>query len=384
MDQTLRITDDEYEKLNSNLAKYYKDLTQYLELKSRYEDGIQSKIRKIKNKGLSSGDRTRLIKKAKEDALCLKCMQKGGMTFEKEGLVLRAFCNVNTPCTFNMEITKPSVYNITDNIDEINSNIRQTQESILETKLDFIFGFAKGKIFEDEVELLTKSHTALTQELKEIVAFKDTYVEKVGGVTDELLQMTSRESAIENYATSIKKEIEEYKENILRYRTTEKKEFLHDAMDIYNTIVILLRKLRKLKYTSVYIDDSEDIPEELVVVKKIPYTHPKHLEGVIVNYDEYSDAFDGEDADDREEDIAPAQVFEPRSPIETTDTPAQVFEPRSPDESIEETITNIGETVNKGIEDVTSAFDDIGKQAQEGADIVLKSIGDIFTPGEEQ
>lgn len=380
MDKTLRITDDEYERLNDNLSKYYKDLEDYSILKSRYEDSIQSKIRKIKNKDLSSGDRTRLIKKAKDDARCLMCKNKGGMVFEKEGLVLRAFCNASSPCDFNIEITKPSVYNIIENIEEMDTAIKQTQESILETKLDFIFGFAKGKVFEDEVELLTKSHTTLTQELEEITAFKNTYVEKVGGITDELLQMNTREAAIENYSTSIKKEIEEYKENILRYRTTEKKEFLNDAMDIYNTIIILLRKLRKLKYTSVYIDDSEHIQPNVVIVKQTPYTHSKHLESVIVSYDEYTDSIDN-DGDDGDDESSPKQLFEPRTPI---GTPEQTFEPRTPEGDFEDAVYNMGETINKGIEDVTSAFDDIGKQAQEGADIVLKSVGDIFSPNQDE
>ena len=116
-------------------------MNKYYKLKSDYEKKYKKTVKNIANNDLTSlAKKRRLISSIKPK--CVKCKRDVGTIFSNKDRVLTAKCgDTITPCGLDIQIHRGSVMSESKAADYWQNEIENEKLNIIQTKLDFLFGF---------------------------------------------------------------------------------------------------------------------------------------------------------------------------------------------------------------------------------------------------
>jgi hypothetical protein len=226
----------ESEVVLDNINVFYK-------LKNKYEnDYRKNKNKLINNPTLSWKERQTEFKKLKPK--CINCKRPGGSAFitklnKDSGFrELRSFCMNRHRCNLNIVIQLGRVEIITDSIIEIEESIRESKKRIIETKNKLLFNY----ILPDKAITLFEKEKV---EISEWTGLLESYLESYLLLTDnEKSKFTLNESIEQSYEF-----IQQIKDAIKQFQTTDDIHFVKDAVNIYITnLKPILDEIQKLKF----------------------------------------------------------------------------------------------------------------------------------------
>ena len=127
--------------LEEQTPEYFVATLIHDKLKHKYDASIQKAVNKIK----SSSDLTTKEKQEKFSELkkrCISCGKSGGTIFRQEGINLIAKCgHIDAPCNLNIHLQRAKYMPMNNAISILNTEINNKKTAIIQTKLNFLFGF---------------------------------------------------------------------------------------------------------------------------------------------------------------------------------------------------------------------------------------------------
>lgn len=237
-----------------------KAINNYYKLKNIYETKYKKAISLIRdNDSLSLKQKKNKIKSLKPK--CIKCKRNVGSLFKLENRVLIAKCGDEvSPCSLDIQINKGAFVTEIKSIDFWNSTMSEDKNSIITTKLDYLFGFI------DE-----KTSIAKFDEVKSVL--KET-VEEVSNTIESIDSITNNPDTIDaiNYAElSLNKYIHSLQINKQKFLEDphEDYQYLYENVEIYiNSITPLLENIRNLKFQYYNIEKSDDDHDNFNLIKR--------------------------------------------------------------------------------------------------------------------
>ena len=115
-------------------------ISTYYKLKGQYNKNINKQVKEIYEKNLSSEEKK--VKFAELKRKCVVCGKSGGTIFEEDNTMLIAKCgNQDSPCKLDIRLERAKYDNILNTINIQNNDINNNKNSIINTKLNFLFVF---------------------------------------------------------------------------------------------------------------------------------------------------------------------------------------------------------------------------------------------------
>tara|TARA_B100000900_G_scaffold415874_1_gene447635 strand:- start:122 stop:1033 length:912 start_codon:yes stop_codon:yes gene_type:complete len=265
---------------------YHVAYNKFFQLKGIYEN----KFRNFKHK-LNKSKIDIIGKKIKiEDYLavrkCVNCNKVGGTVFDITEKHLKARCNVESPCSLDINIELGDRVYMKDNIyEKMEENINSLKQKITKDKLKLLFDLDvedvvvrsfentkkelidQSKIYSDikrQFDSVTQVKLEQTDNINALNNIdndemdnddeKDTSndVSNIDGVTT-----IKRSILLKTYENDLIHHINEYKKRIALYKKQNDENILEEAMrDYVNIITPLKDKIRKTKYSSIHIDEN--------------------------------------------------------------------------------------------------------------------------------
>ena len=219
------------------------NINAFYKLKNKYEnDYRKNKNKLINNPTLSWKERQTEFKKLKPK--CINCKRPGGTAFitklnKDSGFrELRSFCMNTHRCNLNIVIQLGRVEIIPDSIIEIEEFIRESKKKIINTKNQLLFNFILPN---KALEFFEKEKV----EINEWTGLLESYLEKYILLTDnEKNKFQLNESIERSYEF-----IQQIKDAIKQFQTTDDIHFVKDAVNIYITnLKPILDEIQKLKF----------------------------------------------------------------------------------------------------------------------------------------
>lgn len=219
------------------------NINEFYKLKSKYENiNHKNKTKIINNPTLSWKEKQTEFKKIKPK--CINCKRPGGTAFltklnkENEFRELRSFCMARERCNLNIVIQLGRVEILTDGIAEIEDSIRESKERIIDSKNRLLFNYILPDkaltVFEDE-KVQINEWTGLLE------SYLESYILLIDNEETKLKLNDSIERSYEF--------IQQIKEAIKQFKTTDDVQFVKDAVNIYITnLKPTLDEVQKLKY----------------------------------------------------------------------------------------------------------------------------------------
>ena len=122
------------------MEEYIEEFEKIIKLKNDYDKKI-TKAKKdflIKEPNASVQEKKEDFEKKKKQMKCLNCGKPGGTIFSKD--LTHVSCgNTEEPCELNIQIEKPTVINMPDEIENLTKEINANKRTITEYKLDLLF-----------------------------------------------------------------------------------------------------------------------------------------------------------------------------------------------------------------------------------------------------
>ena len=228
-------------------------LNQYYKLKKRYDLSIQKAVAKIRSdEDLTTKEKEEKFSEIKKR--CVKCGKTGGTIFRQEGTNLYANCGNDTPCSLNIHLQRAKYMPIDDAISELSIDINNRKAEIINTKLDFLFGFVSES---ETVARFNDLKSDLVNIVKKHQKMNEKYISIVQDLPnrDEILKLNSILEAT----------IRGFKNLITQFDETGEIQYIKDAGQLYvNEIVKISDKLQSLKYTEQYVYLDPDNNNNLV------------------------------------------------------------------------------------------------------------------------
>jgi hypothetical protein len=219
------------------------NINEFYKLKNKYDIIThKNKTKIINNPTLSWKERQTEFKKIK--LKCINCKRPGGTAFitklnKDTGFrEHRSFCMARERCNLNIVIQLGRIENLTDAIVEIEDSIRTSKEHIIDSKNQLLFNYILPEraltIFEEE-----------KVQISEWTGLLESYLESYILVTDnEESKLKLNESIERSYEF-----IQQIKDSITHFKTTDDVQFVKDAVSIYITnLKPILDEIQKLKY----------------------------------------------------------------------------------------------------------------------------------------
>lgn len=231
----------------SDQFKYLEELKKYYMLKNKYLSSKQTFINRLINTKDSIESKKKILSKQKFK--CINCGQLGGTIFFENNKILRASCgNTTKPCKLNLEIIKMNSVLINNELKETNYSLINKKKQIIITKLDFLFNYIEENKAVESFEDLKSELNTLQEKYNDLFLIYNSIVSNPD--TQELLN----QKLVENNDI-----INEFKEFIKIYNTTQEISYVKDALFLYNS---KLKKLNEdilhLKYKNNSINEDEE------------------------------------------------------------------------------------------------------------------------------
>jgi hypothetical protein len=224
-------------------------INRYYKLKGEYDTILKKGIGKIvSNNILSPAEKHDKYKTLKKK--CIICGKTGGTIFRQDGNVLVAKCgNDETPCRLNIQLQKAKYINIMNDVNYLHNNVNTNKTSIVDTKLQFLFGFV------NEPTTLSTFNTLkikLVDSVKQYQKISEKYVSIIGNTTHQtkLLSLTD----------ALHAEIQIFKDLIQNFEESSTIQFLKDAVELYvNKISVIAKEIQTLKYKVQYVYQENEL-----------------------------------------------------------------------------------------------------------------------------
>lgn len=225
-------------------------ISKYYELKAKYTQDYERKKETVrKNEDLSLTEKRERIRGIARS--CIVCGSSEGTNFTEQGRTLSAICgNRASPCSLNINITKPSVKAHADVDEQLESAINKLKDDVILSKYNILFNFSS---FDDA---FVNKADEIRKKIKELDDLKRKYSEIYKKATrleerkDEQTKMEYEFLVKVGELQTILKEPDNYVSAITHY---------DDLM------VPRLNKIRDLKYD--YIDVVSETNEGVVLLK---------------------------------------------------------------------------------------------------------------------
>ena len=225
-------------------------LIEYYKLKDKYDDKYDSKKMSImSDETLSMSKKRDRIARLGATKKCIICRAEGGTIFTDENRILKAVCgNKSNPCGLNIEISKGKVGCVDQLIDISYRKIEKIKENIIKYKLDLLFKYITDS------QLQQKFGEAKGELEAEMVKYEKLYSTYI-----DVLNNPEKVKDIKTYNTEINAHVEQIKQIMKEYISTNNKDQLKTVIDIYlNHIIPIAEKLRNATYMYNDIEYNDD------------------------------------------------------------------------------------------------------------------------------
>jgi hypothetical protein len=257
-------------------------IEEYYKIKGKYE----KKVENIKKKLIDS-DLSKRKKRAKFNTIkkkCINCSQNGGTLFSNKNRILVAKCgNSETPCELDIQIKRPYLITLTDALNMTDKQIEHIKETIINLKLDILFGL---RTEEEIIDTFQEERDAYKMNMKQREALKN--VIGAGYEKDYTNEETGEERIIslKKYLriknNKMNKFVDLFKEKIKEYMEDDdimsKNTALKSAINIYiEQILPLMKKIRETQYdvSTMIKEDDKFIVRN---IKELPIKNEIHTE----------------------------------------------------------------------------------------------------------
>jgi len=244
---------------NKNTNKIIEYFNEYYKLKNTYETTLNKEKQKIiKNKTLSWREKRNEYKKLKPK--CINCKRPVGTIFsikrtsnENEDFrELRAICgSLTEPCNLNININSGVTYNLLDHIKELEKDNIEYKNDIIEDKNKLLFGYIT-------TETAINRFDNLKDSINDINFLLNLNYETLFQLTDNK-QMNETINKLQEDIFIL---IQDIKESIKNYDSTNDVQYVRDCVEIYiNQLQPKLNEVMRLKYRNNFVeyDDSENV-----------------------------------------------------------------------------------------------------------------------------
>jgi len=237
---------------------------EYYKLKNNYEIEIKKEKRKIiKNPELSWKEKRSEFKKYKPK--CINCKRPVGTIFSgkynisDEFRELTAICGSATePCNLNITINPGVTFNIMDHIKELEKDNDEYKNSIIDDKNKLLFGYISSENAIDNFDKLKDA-------VNDINYLLNINYETLFQVTDN----KKNEETIKKLEEETYILINDIKQTIKNYNSTNDLQFVRDSIEIYiNQLEPKLKELMRVKYRSNLVEYNEDDNTYHLIQKK--------------------------------------------------------------------------------------------------------------------
>lgn len=132
-------------------------ITTYYQKKATYDKDYERKKETVRKDGeLSEAEKREKIKKIVRK--CIVCESSEGTIFSQTGRVLSAICgNRASPCSFNINIERPSVKQFADVEEQLDAAINKLKDDVILSKYNILFNFSQfDNAFVDKADEIRK------------------------------------------------------------------------------------------------------------------------------------------------------------------------------------------------------------------------------------
>jgi len=121
-----------------DLSEIESAIEEYYKIKGKYEEKV-----KVIKKRIIDSKLSKRKKRAKLNTIkikCINCGKDGGTFFSNKNRILVAKCGNSEPCELDIQIKKPYIITLTEALNMTDKQIDNIKESIINLKLDILFG----------------------------------------------------------------------------------------------------------------------------------------------------------------------------------------------------------------------------------------------------
>ena len=230
-----------HKKADPTLDRYYKALKAYYTLKKKYETNQHKLKHKIFGKDTSWVEKREEYKRKKR---CVACGQTGGTQFKCINGIYTTNCgNQNSPCELTIQLKRPNIVYIPDEITEMNHILERIKLNIIQTKLSLLFG-------------LKDEETASSEFLQFRENYKEgnTYITELTTILNNADQLKVKKSIINEAEKTFYSSVETMKELIRKYETDNDITNIKALVEIYvNDVLGIQTLIRKNQHSIVEV-----------------------------------------------------------------------------------------------------------------------------------
>ncbi len=223
-------------------------ISTYYKLKGQYQSKNNKVVREIYNDSdLSIAQKKDKYNKLKKK--CINCGKFGGTIFEETNTMLVAKCgHVESPCKLDIKLERAKYNDIVGSLATSSNLINEYKNKIIDTKLDYLFGFTNQESTLAKFEELKNN---LVKIVKNYQILKDKYTSTIFN-SNNLFKINALNSQLEV-------NINTFKENIENFKESGEISYVKDAVELYiNTIKIISKELTDSKYQLKEVIKSKD------------------------------------------------------------------------------------------------------------------------------
>jgi len=223
-------------KTSAAMEKYLKALNIYFKFKKKHDLRQKKLKQKIVKKDVSWDEKREEFERK---STCFKCGQRGGTIFNYEDGIYTAVCgNSKSPCEFNIELKRPKVIFIPDEINQIKDILEIIKQNIIQQKLGLVFNL------EDE-----STTTAKFNEFRDGYRDGSKYLRKLMENLNQSLNRTQKEITTHEAKQRFYTIVRQIKQLLNEYKDDNDEAKLTESLQFYiNDIIPLQKLIRETQY----------------------------------------------------------------------------------------------------------------------------------------
>jgi Leucine-rich repeat (LRR) protein len=232
-------------------ADFMESLNTYFKMKTDYQTQVYNIKKQVYKKAKSKKIARKMIAELKPK--CINCDRPVGSLFSNEGRTYVARCgDANAPCNLDIRIFAGEFGNIDSYLTTFQELIQNNKEEIIKQKLDTLFNYIDEResivLFKQKLEEYTESNTFLKELNNEYI---------------DIFFNEEKKEKMQKKIEHISKIQERFNDLIVKYKHSDNREILKDAMNIYvNEIKPEMDNLQMMKYETMEINNYQLFQKE--------------------------------------------------------------------------------------------------------------------------
>lgn len=228
-------------------ADFMESLNTYFEMKTAYDTQIYNIKKQVYKKAKSKKVARKMIAELKPK--CINCNRPVGSLFSNEGRTYVARCgDAIAPCNLDIRIFAGEFGNIDSFLTTFQEVIQNNKEEIIKQKLDTLFNYIDEResivLFKQKLEEYTESNMFLKELNEEYI---------------NIFFNEEKKEKMQKKIEHISKIQERFNDLIVKYKHSDNRELLKDAMNIYvNEIKPEMNNLQMIKYETMEINKHDN------------------------------------------------------------------------------------------------------------------------------